>query len=137
MSERQELYAKTTNLMKRYRAERLALAILEKSPMLTMIGSADSPVFTWVSKSWCDYLGWTFDELTSRSFVYFLHPDDAEESINVFRKFQHGNGMRVGFKGDTFTNRYLAKDGSYKRIEWMKLVEFDGNEYIMFANGID
>jgi len=137
MSERQDIKVQTSNLMKKYRAERLAFQILESSPTLTMIASNTETVFTWVSKSWSDYLGWTFEELTSVCFLELIHPEDIEPSFAAFKAFQKSGYKNAGFEGEYFINRYKAKDGSWKRIKWLKTIESDGQEYIMFAHGID
>lgn len=137
MNERQIMKGQASSLMKKYRAERLAFQILENSPTLTMIASNTQTVFTWVSKSWSDYLGWTFEELTSISFLELIHPNDVEPSYAAFKAFQESEFQNAGFEGEYFINRYKSKSGEWKRIKWLKTIESDGQEYIMFAHGID
>lgn len=75
-------------------------------------------------------MGYTFEEMTSVPFVDFIHPDDIEPSIEVFKKFQKTG--QLGFDG-TFKNRYRAKSGFYKTIVWESVLERDDHYYMMEA----
>ncbi len=68
--------------------------------------------FTHVNGAWERCLGWTRDELTSRPFIDFVHPDDRERTEAESAAIVDGS--------DTvdFTNRYAAKDGGWRWIEW-------------------
>jgi len=79
-------------------------------------------------------LGWTFEELTEQPFTKFIHPDDIDVSMAIFKRFQKTG--KLGYTG-TYTNRYLANDGTYKRVEWQEIIETDGNEYMMRAHAIE
>ena len=68
--------------------------------------------FVMLNPVWENVLGYTLDELMSRPFVEFVHPDDIESTINVVYKLESGQVI------DSFENRYLHKDGSYRWIEW-------------------
>lgn len=124
-----------TSLMRKYRAEKLAFRILSESKMLTAMGLKSEAIFVWVSKSWSDYLGWSEEELTSINFFELIHPDDIKDSELAFSRFQSTG--KIGFKGEYFINRYLCKDGSYKRVEWNNLIPTDGDSYMITANPID
>jgi diguanylate cyclase (GGDEF)-like protein/PAS domain S-box-containing protein len=68
--------------------------------------------FTHVNGAWERCLGWTREELTSRPFIEFVHPDDrartqAEAALIV-----------DGEQTVDFTNRYATKDGGWRWIEW-------------------
>ncbi|HXS18990.1 MAG TPA: ATP-binding protein [Polyangiaceae bacterium] len=60
--------------------------------------------------SWERVLGFTREELSSRPFVEFIHPDDVERSLAAFGS---GNANAGGFE-----NRYRKKDGSYAWVRW-------------------
>lgn len=68
--------------------------------------------FKTLNPSWSKTLGWSNEELLSRPWIDFVHPDDRDATQNV--KAILINGEEV-FQ---FENRYLCKDGSYKWISW-------------------
>ncbi len=52
------------------------LVILEaNSPDMRCIAGFDG-YFKWVDSAWSDFLGWTHEELLSKPFKEFVHPDD-------------------------------------------------------------
>jgi len=57
-------------------------------------------------------LGWTTDELLSRSFLEFVHPDDKEKTQAVIEE------LAQGIPTVSFENRYQCADGSWKIISW-------------------
>jgi PAS domain S-box-containing protein len=69
--------------------------------------------FKHVNPAWESTLGWTVDELTTKPWTDFVHPDDLESTIAEAAK-QTERGLEV----ISFENRYLAKDGSYHWLLW-------------------
>jgi diguanylate cyclase (GGDEF)-like protein/PAS domain S-box-containing protein len=69
--------------------------------------------FLRLSDRWEQTLGWTREELTSRPFKEFIHPDD----LGTTRVLAEGLDRRPGEVVD-FENRYRAKDGSYRWLLW-------------------
>ena len=62
--------------------------------------------------AWEETLGWTAEELKSRPFVEFVHPDDRERTRrSVAGLVDRGASTRL-------TNRYMTKDGGWRWIEW-------------------
>ena len=59
-------------------------------------------------------LGYTAEELTSRPWLDFVHPDDIEATIREGDK-----AAERGCRWSGFDNRYRARDGSYKWFSWM------------------
>ena len=57
-------------------------------------------------------LGWKKEEVISKPFYEFLHPDDIEETQAVFMAHEKGKNAVL------FVNRYRCKDGSYRWISW-------------------
>ena len=57
-------------------------------------------------------LGFTREELMSRSFVEFVHPDDQEATVDELAAL--GKGRPALF----FENRYRCRDGSYRTLSW-------------------
>ena len=68
--------------------------------------------FRRVNKAWERTLGYTREELTSRRFIEFVHPDDRERTLNQNAE------VRGGGKALSFENRYRCKDGSYRWLRW-------------------
>ncbi|MBV5312350.1 MAG: PAS domain S-box protein [Prolixibacteraceae bacterium] len=68
--------------------------------------------FIRVNKAWETLLGYTTSELEHRQFLEFVHPDDLQTTLNAISELSEQNPVI------NFTNRYHAKDGSYRYIEW-------------------
>lgn len=68
--------------------------------------------FIRLSPSWERTLGYTRQELMSRPFIEFVHPDDRKRTLDQNAAVKHG-GQALGFE-----NRYLCKDGSYRWLRW-------------------
>ncbi|MEG5066430.1 ATP-binding protein [Microcoleus sp. B3-A4] len=68
--------------------------------------------FHWVSPTFERTLGWTPDEMTSRPWTEFVHPDDLGTSVSEAESLFSGN------ETFTFENRYRHKDGSYRWLLW-------------------
>lgn len=71
-----------------------------------------SGYFKQLNPAWERTLGFTRDELMSRPFVEFVHPDDRERTVN------QNAAVRTGGRAFNFENRYLRKDGSYRWFVW-------------------
>ncbi len=68
--------------------------------------------FKRLNPAWERTLGFTREELTSKPFIEFVHPDDRERTLNQNRE------VRRGGQALSFENRYLCKDGTYKWFLW-------------------
>ena len=68
--------------------------------------------FKRLNPAWERTLGFTREELMSRPFIEFVHPDDRERTLNKNREVR-GGGKALGFE-----NRYLCKDGSFRWFLW-------------------
>ena len=69
--------------------------------------------FRRLNPAWTRTLGWTQEELRSRPFIEFVHPDDRERTIAETASLS-GDGYRTL----DFENRYQCKDGSYRALLW-------------------
>lgn len=78
-----------------------------------------SGYFRWVNPAWRETVGFTLQEMRSRPFIEFVHPDDRESTLEQNRRVREG-GMAVSFE-----NRYLCKDGSYKWLLWNAAPDFE------------
>lgn len=75
------------------------------------IASTDG-YFKLVNPAFERMLGWTEDELLSRPYIDFVHPDDVERTQNEVES------LSAGVPTISFENRYRTSDGSYKNLHW-------------------
>jgi len=68
--------------------------------------------FKTLNPAWKWTLGFSIEELLSRPFIEFIHPEDREVTMTEAEKLMRGNELIY------FENRYLCKDGSYRWIAW-------------------
>jgi PAS domain S-box-containing protein len=57
-------------------------------------------------------LGYSSEELRSRPYLQFVHPDDRSSTLHVAGELAHGRDAIE------FENRYLRKDGSVRWLQW-------------------
>jgi PAS domain S-box-containing protein len=74
--------------------------------------------FKRLNPAWERTLGFTIEELKSRPFIEFVHPDDRGRTLDQNARVRAGD-QAVGFE-----NRYLCKDGSYRWLLWNAAPEF-------------
>ncbi|MGD0544637.1 MAG: response regulator [Candidatus Acidiferrales bacterium] len=68
--------------------------------------------FKRINPAWEGTLGIPKEELLSRPYVDFVHPDDREATINEARKMDQGE-LTISFE-----NRYRSADGTYLWLLW-------------------
>lgn len=68
--------------------------------------------FQRLNPAWERTLGFSREELMSRPFIEFVHPDDRQRTLTQNREVR-GGGRALGFE-----NRYLCSDGSYRWLRW-------------------
>ena len=68
--------------------------------------------FVRVNPAWQTVLGLSEEELRSTPFMEFVHPDDRAPSAEAL------SALSTGAQLIDFENRYRAKDGSYKWLQW-------------------
>lgn len=69
--------------------------------------------FKKVNPAFSRVLGWTEKELLEKPFNSFVHPDDVQKTLAEIARLSHGE------KTINFVNRYLAKSGEYKTLDWV------------------
>jgi PAS domain S-box-containing protein len=68
--------------------------------------------FERLNPAWERTLGFTLEELKSRPFIEFVHPEDRERTLKQNADVRNG-GKALGFE-----NRYLCKDGTFRWLHW-------------------
>ena len=68
--------------------------------------------FKRLNSSWTATLGYSLDELMSRPFLDFVHPDDRSRTEAEAAKLATGEDTLL------FENRYRHLDGSYRTLAW-------------------
>lgn len=86
--------------------------------------------FKRLNPAWERALGFTIEELMSRPFIEFVHPDDRERTLNQNRS------VRDGGQALAFENRYLCKDGSFRWFLWNAAPDPDGSVIYSVARDI-
>jgi PAS domain S-box-containing protein len=79
-------------------------------------------VFENMNPAWERTLGWTREELCSRSFVEFVHPDDLARTAELIATMDEGQ------PAVHFENRYRHKNGSWVWLSWVGIL-VDGTYY--------
>ncbi len=85
---------------------------------LDLLCTANSNLFfEQLNPAWETVLGWTRDELRSRPFITFIHPEDLEKTNQVASQLLDTSCKLVDFE-----NRYLHKDGRWIHLSWVATV---------------
>ncbi|WP_237754611.1 MULTISPECIES: PAS domain-containing sensor histidine kinase [unclassified Leisingera] len=83
-----------------------------------LLGIIDaSGIFTDTNPAWFTTLGLLPEEIESRQFFDFLHPDDMSRTEAAFERVKQGKPVLQ------FENRYRHKDGSYRWLSWNAVPE--------------
>lgn len=85
--------------------------------------------FKRLNPAWERILGYPIEELLSKPFIEFSHPEDRLKKLKILEN------IKQGIIQPYFENRYLCKDGSHKWISW-SVVPFP-EEGLVYAVGRD
>ncbi len=121
----EELELKNIQLKK---SEKYLENILNNSQDLICIAKMDG-YFEYVNPAWQTSLGYTENELLTKPFLCFIHPDDHGKNDKEVKNLSVGN-LTIDFE-----NRYLHKDGSIRNIRWRATPVIDEDK--MYCIGRD
>lgn len=96
------------------RAQEEQSRIFELSIDMICVANFDG-YFTQLNSAWEETLGFTIEELTSKPYLDFVHPDDLENTTKAAENLKGNNNVI------SFENRYLTKSGTYKWLSWNSL----------------
>src|SRR5262245_11978272 len=68
--------------------------------------------FIRTNRAWQRVLGYSEAEIRASPFMDFVHPDDRQSTVDAMSTLTLGEDV-IGFE-----NRYRARDGSYKWLQW-------------------
>eukprot|EP01125_Pyxidicula_operculata_P003463 TRINITY_DN1435_c0_g1_i3.p1 TRINITY_DN1435_c0_g1~~TRINITY_DN1435_c0_g1_i3.p1 ORF type:complete len:710 (-),score=117.02 TRINITY_DN1435_c0_g1_i3:254-2383(-) len=84
---------------------------------LELLAIADTKgYFIYLNPVWERVLGWTRQELKSRPYLDFVHPDDKKKTST-----ETSNLRTSKYALQSFENRYIAKDGTWKTLMWASI----------------
>ncbi|MFO7750070.1 MAG: PAS domain S-box protein, partial [Desulfobacteraceae bacterium] len=81
--------------------------------------------FKQLSPMWSKTLGWSEQELKSRPYMEFIHPDDVEKTRKAALNLLQGKNTQ------SFENRFLKKDNTYNWLSWNSFA--DQEEGLIYA----
>jgi len=70
-------------------------------------------MFKRINQAWAKTLGYSTEELLSKPYLDFVHPEDLESTIAAATKLTQGHDVT------SFENRYRRSDGSYVWLNWV------------------
>jgi PAS domain S-box-containing protein len=85
--------------------------LLELTADLTCVAGFDG-YFKRINRAWTETLGYTEEELLSRPYLDFVHPEDRIATL------LEGARLTQDKKTQNFENRYLCRDGSHRWFSW-------------------
>jgi PAS domain S-box-containing protein len=87
--------------------------IFNMSQSLICIADINTSTFKYINPAFNRVLGFSDEELLSKPFLEFIHPDDVQTTQDVVEK-----QLQAGIAVITFENRYLCKNGGYRWFNW-------------------
>ncbi len=85
--------------------------------------------FVRANPAFCELLGFSENELQSKTIFDFIHPDDLKSSYDECDDVQGGKEV------DSYTNRYLDREGKIHLISWR--TRFVEEENLIYGSGRD
>jgi len=105
------IFSSGEDVTERRKAEQERDRLFQHSVDMLCVAGFDG-FFKQVNPAWTKALGWTAEELVSKPWLDFVHPDDLAATIEAGERLLAGGGIYA------FENRYLGKDGVYRWVSW-------------------
>lgn len=86
--------------------------------------------FLEINPAWQRSLGWSIEELKSKPYIDFVHPEDRETTLEAM------DDLRAGEDVTSFENRYQVKDGGYRWLRWSAHADIDAGRVYAAARDI-
>ena len=112
---------KTLDALVKHSKEQLE-AFFDLVPDLACVATTDG-YFTKLNNSWSNALGFSNEELCSKPYIEFVHPDDRINTLEVAATLIGGRKIYQ------FSNRYRCKGGGYRWLEWASTTSDEGEVY--------
>lgn len=91
----------------------------------------DRGYFTKVNAAWTRTLGWSAEDLTTRPYTSFVHPDDLAATTREAALLAAGDYETVQFE-----NRYQCKDGGWRWLAWRVAIDAETGVWICAARDV-
>ncbi len=102
------------DVTERRKAEEDLQRIFEMSIDMICIADINTATFLRVNPAFTEILGYSEEELLTRSFLDLIHPDDLEATVGIIE-----DNLRAGKKVINIENRYRTKAGDYRWLNWV------------------
>ncbi len=102
------------DVTERKETESALQSIFDMSLALICVADIRTATFLRVNPAFTSILGYEEEELLSRTFMDFLHPEDVAPTQNVIEQ-----KLLADEKAIAFENRYRCKDGNYRWLNWV------------------
>ena len=113
----------------RRRAEGERRRFFDLSLDLLCIANPDG-YFEELNPAWEEVLGWSLEELKSRPFLEFHHPDDLEPTLRAVERLEKGERII------DFENRYRQKEGGYRWLLWRSTADPESGKFYAVARDV-
>lgn len=103
--------------------------LFETSNDLVGVFSLESK-FVKINPAFSHILGWSDEQLMSKSFMEFVHPEDKNSTLKALKTLEKGESLT------NFTNRYIVKSGDVKWIEWTCVPEVESGLFYTIGRDV-
>jgi PAS domain S-box-containing protein len=107
------LYGFLQDITRRRASESAYHRFCNMASELICTADLETAMFKQVNPAFSQLLGYSREELLSRPFLDFVHPDDIDATLEIIEA-----ELKKGTRVISFENRYRCKDGTYVWLDW-------------------